>query len=212
MDIGTTVIYSFQTLNIHTVIAINKQCLSQEYIDNDVTATMVLALRHQHTGIDVKPCYKHRLQTNKTYHSVQIANIIFLESPQCVGYSYDDNGMCITGDNQASMLPSVLTIYDDNKTSITNCALPVMTRWVWLWIIYLPRWWLFVMRVHKARCTRCWKAFSWKTTIQVSPKNPFACSSTYNYWMACHRMACPILFTSNRFIRDTLHINIKLHL
>lgn len=32
----------------------------------------------------------------------QIANIIFMESPQCVGYSYDNSTTCASGDNEVA--------------------------------------------------------------------------------------------------------------
>ncbi len=36
---------------------------------------------------------------NKSFHVFKIANVIFLETPQCVGFSYDTSGKCDADDD-----------------------------------------------------------------------------------------------------------------
>lgn len=34
---------------------------------------------------------------------IQVANVLFLEAPACVGFSYDPNDDCRTGDDETSL-------------------------------------------------------------------------------------------------------------
>jgi Serine carboxypeptidase len=77
---------------------------------------------------------------------LQIANILFLESPQCVGFSYDESDNCLSGDNQVRVSNSlsilqwfVVTHVVSYSSSVNPFWLLCMNKNVQVFIVLLSR-------------------------------------------------------------------------